>query len=61
MVFSTIGVGYFIYGKKQAETSFMLAGGILCFYPYVMTGAVSMFLVGVALAAAPFIAQRFDW
>lgn len=38
----------------------MLAGGILCVYPYLMTNAYLMFLVGAALMAAPFVAQRFQ-
>jgi hypothetical protein len=50
-LFGLVGMAYFVYGKKQSEIAFMLAGGALCFYPY----------LGVALMAAPFVAARFDW
>lgn len=61
LIFSSIGAGYFLYGKKAVEVSFMLAGGILCIYPYMVTGAMSMVIIGLVLMAAPFIAQRLGW
>ncbi len=60
MVFSTVGFGYFIYGKRQSEGWFMLAGAVLCIYPYMISGPVLMFLIGVVLMAVPFFARRFE-
>ena len=49
-----IGVGYFMYGKRQARFAPLIAGMLLCVYPYFVTGVVWLVLVGVALMAAPF-------
>ena len=57
-LFSTIGAGYFVYGKKQSESSFLIAGGLLCIYPYFVPGIGLMVAIGLALLAAPFAIQR---
>lgn len=59
LIFSTIGAAYFLYGKKQTELWFMLAGGALVFYPYVVDSAILMVVIGLALMAVPFIVRRF--
>lgn len=33
-IFGSIGVGYFIYGKRQSEMVPLLAGIGLCVFPY---------------------------
>jgi hypothetical protein len=53
-----LGAGYFVYGKRQAKVAPMLAGALLCVYPYFVDGTLWLVLVGVALAAAPFV---LDW
>jgi hypothetical protein len=60
-LFGLVGMAYFVYGKKQSEIAFMLAGGALCFYPYLVANVAWMTFIGVALMAAPFVAARFDW
>jgi len=50
-----IGVGYFMYGKRQAKFVPLLAGMMLCVYPYFVDGVVWLVLVGAALMAAPFL------
>ena len=54
-------MAYFVYGKKQAELAFMLAGGLLCIYPYVVSDLTVMVIVGVLLMAAPFVADRLGY
>lgn len=61
LLFSMIGAGYFLYGKKESEIWFMIIGGLLCFYPYVVSSLVPMVLVGVVLMTAPFAAERMGW
>jgi hypothetical protein len=60
-LFGLVGMAYFVYGKKQAEIVFMLAGGLLCFYPYFVPNLTVMVTVGLALMAAPFVAARAGW
>ena len=50
-----IGMGYFIYGKRQAKFVPLIAGMMLCVYPYFVDGVIWLVLVGVALMAAPFL------
>ena len=47
----SLGVGYFIYGKKQGAM-IILAGGIaLCAISYLIATALIMSLAGTAIAA----------
>lgn len=54
IVTSALGVGYFLYGKRQARFAPLLAGLLLCVYPYFVDSVVWLVVIGVALAAAPF-------
>ena len=49
-----IGVAYFIYGKRQARFVPLIAGMLLCVYPYFVASVPLMLAVGAALIAAPF-------
>jgi hypothetical protein len=52
-----IGTAYFIYGKRQALLSAMLAGAALCIYPYFIDSVLWLCVVGILLMAAPFFAR----
>jgi hypothetical protein len=61
MVYILTGVGgmaYFVYGKRQQNAAFLVAGVCLCIYPYVVSGILTLVLVGLALLAAPFLVSR---
>jgi hypothetical protein len=49
-----IGVGYFIYGKRQARFAPLVAGMLLCVYPYFVDSVPWLVGVGLLLIAAPF-------
>ena len=49
-----VGVGYFIYGKRQARFAPLLAGMMLCVYPYFVDSVLWLVVIGVVLMAAPF-------
>lgn len=51
----SLGAGYFLYGKREARGGFMLAGAGLCLYPFAVSGVAMLILVGLALAALPFV------
>ncbi len=53
LVFSSIGLGYFIYGKKQKHKIAYYTGICLMVYPYFFTGLPVMIGVGVALMFVP--------
>ena len=54
IVTSAIGVGYFIYGKRQTRYAPLLAGLALCVYPYFVDSVTLLVVIGVALTAVPF-------
>ena len=61
MIYILAGVGgmaYFVYGKKQQNIAFLAAGVGLCVYPYLVSGAATLILVGATLLAAPFLLSR---
>jgi len=55
MFAGVFGVAYFVYGKKQAKLVPMVAGVLLCIYPYFIDGVVWLSIVGILLLAAPFV------
>ena len=60
-LFGLIGSAYIVYGKKQSEMSFMLAGGFLLMFAYFVSGTIAVTGVGVLLVVAPFVAKHFGW
>ena len=53
-----IGMGYFIYGKKQARFVFMLCGVGLMGYTYFIPNMIISVVVGLLLAAIPFLVNE---
>lgn len=56
-LFSLFGLAFFVYGKKESDFPFLAAGALLIVYPFFITGAVMILLVGIVLTAAPFAAR----
>ncbi len=57
MLFGAIGVGYFIYGKRQAALVPLVCGIALMVFPYFLSSAWALVLVGVALMAIPYFVR----
>ena len=57
MLFGAIGVGYFIYGKKQALIVPLVCGIALMVYPWFVSGAWLTAIVGIALMAVPYFVR----
>jgi len=51
---SVIGTAYFVYGKKQKEPGFLLAGFILMFFGYFVDSILLTALIFAVLCGAPF-------
>ena len=54
VLFSSIGLGYFMYGKKQKMTVPLACGLILMIYPYFIESTALLSVVGVILALLPY-------
>ena len=55
VLFSSIGAGYFIYGKKQRQVVPLLTGLALCVYPYFLSNGYAIVVVGVLLTAVSWL------
>ncbi len=53
ILFSSVGIGYFIYGKKQTNPVIRYTGLVLIVYPYFVQNLMALILVGVALLFVP--------
>ena len=55
MIISTVGVGYVMYGRRQTKFAPVIAGVVLCIYPYFVDDWVWLIVIGVPLVVAPFL------
>jgi hypothetical protein len=55
LLFSSIGIGYFVYGKKQGKVVPLISGGMLCAYPYFVTTTLLFIVTGVVLTVIPYL------
>ncbi|ROS00275.1 hypothetical protein EDC56_2913 [Sinobacterium caligoides] len=53
LLFSSIGLGYFIYGKKQSHTVARYTGITLMIYPYFIFNTIALVTVGTLLLLVP--------
>lgn len=58
VLFGSLGLGYFIYGKKQGAVVPLLCGLGLMVFPYFIASTWLLVGVGVALAARPYFLRR---
>lgn len=49
------GMAYFVYGKRQMKITAMIAGVLLCIYPYFIDSLLWLCVVGGLLLIAPFV------
>jgi len=55
LIAGALGVGYWIYGKKESRMAPMLAGAALCVVPYFVGNVWLLLVVCAVLLAAPFL------
>ncbi|MEO7253468.1 MAG: hypothetical protein ABIZ64_04405 [Casimicrobium sp.] len=57
LLFSSIGMGFFIYGKKQTRAVPLVCGIVLMIYPYFVPSAIWLVVIGVVLCAIPYFVR----
>ena len=57
MLFSMIGIGFFMYGKRQKALVPLACGLILMIYPYFISNAIVMVVIAVALMTIPYFIE----
>ncbi|CAM3685520.1 hypothetical protein [Roseateles saccharophilus] len=58
VLFGSLGLGYFVYGKKQGAVMPLLCGLGLMVFPYFISSIWLLVGVGVVLAALPYFFRR---
>jgi hypothetical protein len=54
LLFGSIGLGYFIYGKKQRAVVPLVCGLVLMIFPYFITNLMLLVGIGALLIAIPY-------
>ena len=57
LLFSSIGLGFFIYGKKQKAIVPLFCGLGLMIYPYFVSSTLLLVAIGIALMALPYFVR----
>jgi uncharacterized membrane protein len=58
VLFGSIGLGFFVYGRKQRAIVPLVCGLALMVFPYFVSGTVWLVLIGVGLIAVPYFVRR---
>ena len=54
ILYGSIGMGYFVYGKKQHRGVALLSGIALMVFPYFVSNVYLSIVIGIALMGLPF-------
>lgn len=54
LLFSSIGLGFFLYGKKQQAAVPLVCGLGLMVFPYFVSNTMLLVAIGVALSVLPY-------
>jgi len=57
LLFGSVGLGYFIYGKNQKALMPALCGVTLMLVPYFVSSTLLLVIVGAGLMALPFFVR----
>jgi len=57
VLFGSLGLGYFVYGKKQRAIVPLLCGIALMAMPYFVANTWLLVLLGVGIAAVPYFVK----
>ena len=58
VIFGSIGLGFFVYGKKQKAVIPLLCGIGLMVFPYFISNMYILVFSGVVLVALPFLVKN---
>jgi hypothetical protein len=57
LIFGSIGIGFFVYGKRQRAIVPLVCGVALMIFPYFVSSAILLVVIGVALVALPYFVR----
>ena len=54
VLFGSVGLGFFMYGRKQGAVVPLICGIVLMIYPYFISNVIVLVSVGILLMAIPY-------
>ena len=57
MLFGSIGLGFFIYGKKQRKIVPLIIGILLSIFPYFISNVYILIITGAVLVVLPYFVR----
>jgi len=54
LLFGSIGMIYFVYGRKQGRPVPLISGIALMVFPYVVSNSIAIVLIGILLMVVPY-------
>jgi len=57
LLFGSIGVGFFIYGKKQQAPVPLVCGVALMVFPFFVSNTIALVGVGIVLVCIPYFVR----
>jgi hypothetical protein len=57
LLFGSIGLGFFLYGRKQKTVVPLLTGLALMVFPYFVSNTILLVTVGIVLIAIPYFVR----
>ncbi|WP_227610941.1 MULTISPECIES: amino acid transport protein [unclassified Acinetobacter] len=57
LIFSCIGLGYFLYGKKQKVIVPFVCGLVLMIFPYFVENITLLSIMGILLSIIPYFVR----
>ncbi|HLN48557.1 MAG TPA: hypothetical protein VK251_03525 [Steroidobacteraceae bacterium] len=54
LLFSSIGLGFFLYGRKQRAVVPLVCGLAMMIYPYFIPNVAALIAIGIVLAVIPY-------
>jgi hypothetical protein len=58
LIFGSIGLGFFLYGKKAGQLVPICAGAALMIFPYLIPNIAILLIVCLILSVVPFIIRE---
>jgi len=57
-LFGSVGLGFFVYGKKQSAVVPLVCGLVLMIFPYFISNTILLVAIGAALIVLPYFVRR---
>jgi hypothetical protein len=57
LLFGSIGLGFFVYGRRQRTVVPLVCGAALIIFPYFVSNTILLVILGVALTTIPYFVR----